>query len=373
MRRPTPDSVTFRLATAEDAAVETFDNTKLTAGATCPTWGITRYQMHKTVAQSSRAMALECGSVMHDAFAMIRLVQLLHDFNNIAGRDPAIGKALFQFHGLRMFKQERLMQILEQASGNGEFSPSDNVKIYATRAAVAVLETSDYYDDPSDKKRTIANMEDSLFAYVSKWDWKQPIWVRDITDPTSDVGIEIPFDLLVTWQFGDAVKQRRFTGKIDGIRVVNGVVRLEENKTASRLNEAWSQPFYLNSQPTGYMMAASVFSGETIRQARIMGLCIPLPKSYDAGGYLEFTVHRTDNHITDWLRWFDFIASSVYEDFAYNPSEAPRFTHSCGRYFRPCSMIPFCDVDEAEQKLMLDEMITEEWSPLADEGEKAND
>ena len=38
---------------------------------------------------------------------------------------------------------------------------------------------------------------------------------------------------------------------------------------------------------------------------------------------------------------------------------------SCNRYFRPCSFIPFCDADPAEQQRIVDEMGYDEWSPLA--------
>jgi hypothetical protein len=38
-----------RMATDADLALEAFDHTKLAAINTCPTWGILRYQMHKSV------------------------------------------------------------------------------------------------------------------------------------------------------------------------------------------------------------------------------------------------------------------------------------------------------------------------------------
>ena len=232
-----------------------------------------------------------------------------------------------------------------------------------------MLGTSGYYDDPNDKKRTLSNMEDAALAYISNWDWRHRIWVRDVTDPTSDVRIEIPFDLLVSWTRDDMTKiSRRFTGKIDGIREYkqdDGTFRktLEENKTAARLNDAWALPFDLNSQPTGYMIAASVFIGDDVRAAKIMGLSIPLPKTRDYGGILEPLVRRKDHHILDWLRWFDEMASG-YERLRNNPYEATRYTHSCGRYFRPCMFIPFCDNDQDEQRQMVEEMVTDEWSPL---------
>jgi hypothetical protein len=47
-----------------------------------------------------------------------------------------------------------------------------------------------------------------------------------------------------------------------------------------------------------------------------------------------------------------------------NPYDAPKYTHSCNRYFRPCAFIPFCDADDEEQHTIVQEMETDEWSPL---------
>ena len=75
--------VDARLATEADADLPAFDNTKLTAINQCPTWGIVRYGLHKTMSGGGRAMALEAGSACHEVFAALRLWQLLyHDVNN---------------------------------------------------------------------------------------------------------------------------------------------------------------------------------------------------------------------------------------------------------------------------------------------------
>ena len=53
-----------------------FDNTKLVALNTCPTWGIIRYEHHRTYLSGNRAMALEAGGAAHQAFAAVRLCDL---------------------------------------------------------------------------------------------------------------------------------------------------------------------------------------------------------------------------------------------------------------------------------------------------------
>src|SRR4030095_15268438 len=53
-----------------------FDNVNITAVATCPTFGIMRYEHHKVYASNRRAMALEAGLAAHEAFASVRLGDL---------------------------------------------------------------------------------------------------------------------------------------------------------------------------------------------------------------------------------------------------------------------------------------------------------
>ena len=352
------NKVSFRLATPEDAHLPTYDNTKLVAYNTCPTWGIMTYAMHKKMPGAGRAMPLECGSVMHEMFSWVRLCSLEEQITN-----PLACVAAIQFHGIRLFGAERLATILDQTQG------IKNKVDRCKAGAIAVLETSGYYDDPTDKKRTLTNMIECALAYIDKWKWDAPVWMRDVDNPCGDVGIEIPFDIVVSI-FTDKSddenlyhKQFRYTGKIDGIRIHNGVITLEENKTAARLNDAWSMGFAMASQVTGYCIAASVFTGEQVRNADVMGLSIPLPKSYDYGGIVREPVSRQDYHFKQWVTWALHTIDG-YDTNEGNPYDAPKYTHSCSRYFRPCSLLPFCDSERSDQEITVNEMVTEEWSPL---------
>ena len=346
----------FRLATEQDADLETYDHTKLSAINTCPTWGILRYGMHKAMPTSGRALALEAGSAMHECFAFIRLVSLMEQYDGNA----AFQDKLWYYHGTRLFGGERLEHI-----GNQIEDATDVIEV-AKRGSVAVLDTSGYYDDPRDKRRTLSNMEECIYAYINRWNWQHRVWIRDDTDPTSDVGIEIPFDVvceiktpaLYTIKF-------RLTGRVDGIHW-NGREQLtiHDNKTASRLNDAWSMSFLLSHQITGYCVAASVFAQHPVHNAEVLGLAIPLPRTYDFGGYIREPVTRHEWHYSRWIDWLvhTITLARHYEGDPYN---APKYTHSCNRYFRPCSFIPFCDADPVEQQRIVEEMVDSEWSPLS--------
>ena len=347
-------SVSLRLATPEDAHLPTYDNTKLQAANTCPTWGIVRYQMHKTFQNNSRAMALEAGQAMHELFAAARLYQL--HFHQ------GCSEELFHHHGVRLFNKDRFDGMLEELRHEDDRDRFLNFSLQA-------LYSSGFYDDPSDNRRTMTKLEEAGILYLDRWDHKRnPIWVRDMEDPKSDVGIEIAFDIVIEFTLEDDsgtqfTKEVRFTGKLDGLHIRDSVMTVGENKTAARIDEAWRMSFEMSSQVTGYCLSASVWSGLPVNKAIIWGLAIPTPKAYDNGLTLEY-VNRYNHHFERWFEWF-LHTVELYERYENDPIKAPKYTHSCNRYFRPCSLIPFCVADDEDQLATLEEeMVTEEWNPL---------
>jgi hypothetical protein len=347
----------FRMATQADAHLETYDHTKLSAVNTCPTYGIVRYQMHRKMPGEGRAMALEAGTAMHQVFAFVRLVSIMNQMDD-EDKPAEFVNGLWRHHGARLFGAERLEQIHDQ------IKDSEDVADMCKRGAVAVLDTSGFYDDPRDKRRTLSNMEECAYAYINRWRWDHPVWMRDVADPTADVGIEIPFDLVVSIS-GDRQLQFRLTGRIDGIHW-DALRRLtiHDNKTASRLGDAWTMAQQTNHQYTGYCVAASVFAQHPVNNCDVLGLAIPLPRTYDFGGFIREPMSRHPYHIDRWVQWLVHTISltRAYEN---DPIGAPKYTHSCNRYFRPCSLIPFCYADDDEQRQILQEMVHDEWSPLA--------
>ncbi len=353
---PNDYSCECRMATPQDDALETYDHTKLSAINTCPMWGILRYQMHKAVPATGRAMALEAGSAMHEVFSFVRLYSLVQQLRDEGKPEDFIAQ-LHEYHGTRLFGAERLEYIVKQAHA------SNDVGEMCKRGSIAVLDSGGFHDDPRDKRRTMSNLEEASFAYINRWRFDHRVWMRDDSDPTTDVGIEIPFDIVVTIHGMDML-QFRLTGRIDGIHY-DGLQRLtvHDNKTASRLNDAWSMSQQINHQYTGYCVAASVFTQQVVSNAEVLGLAIPLPRTYDFGGFMKEPMQRHQHHIKRWLAWLvhTIRLANLYHD---DPINAPKYTHSCNRYFRPCSLIPFCYGDDNEQQQFMEEMVTDEWSPL---------
>lgn len=355
---PKIKSVSFQLAGKEHAHIPAYDNTKLVAMNTCPAWGTVRYGLHKRMPGSGRSMPLEAGHAMHEVFAWVRWCTLMRQ--GFETHEHAI--SLCDYHGFRLFGEDRYKEIMNRAPLDA--TAPDWIQ-WCKQGALIVLETGAFYDDPSDRRRTLSNLEECALAYIDRWDWTSPVWIRDLDDPQSDVGIEINYNLLVTIEFENGYIQiTRHTGIVDGIHVPKGVVTLGENKTASRLNDAWSMSFALATQVTGYCIAASTFTETDVRHAIIHGLSIPLPRNYDFGGIVREYVTRRDYHFTRWIEWYARTVAE-YETYVNAPLTAPMFTHSCNRYFQPCSFIPLCDNTDEERQRVLSEMVKDVWSPLA--------
>jgi hypothetical protein len=342
------------MASGEDLALECYDHTKLSAVNTCPTYGVLRYQMNLRMPGDGRSMALEAGSALHECFAFVRLVSLIEQLTH-EGKPKAFVDAVWSHHGIRLFGKERLEAIshaVEQA---------DDVIDLCKRGSITVLDSGGFHDDPRDRRRTLSNLEECIYAYVNRWRFDHIVWMRDRDDPTSDVGIEIPFDVVVNIP---TKMQFRLTGRIDGIHYASdGKLAIHDNKSASRLGEAWSMAQQVSHQFTGYCVAASVFTKDSVRNVEVHGLAVPLPKTYDFGGVTREVMRREDHHFTRWLAWLVHTVEMTRK-YANDPYNAPKFTHSCSRYFRPCIFVPFCVADDEEQKLIVSELVFDEWTPL---------
>jgi hypothetical protein len=352
-------SLDTRMATDEDKHLPTYDHTKLSAINTCPTWGILRYSHHKKMPGSPRAMPLDAGSAAHEAFSAVRLYQ----YKNFQAHTE-VQRANTDFHAKRLFGEQRANDI------NSVLSSSSTHRTNCINYAIKTLESGDFYDDITDRGRTISNISESLIAYVDNYDMERyPIWIRDPKDPETDVGIEIPFDVVVhiKYQINHDIEQdliARFTGILDGLHWNKEELIIIEEKTGATLNNSWLSQWILSHQITGYCIATSTFTNIPCKNALVSGMRIPIGKVPSEGIRREY-VNRSDLLFEKWANWF--ITSVQMENtWIDNVEQAPMYTHSCNRYFRSCSFLPFCSEDSVENKLsIIKEMENDEWNPLA--------
>lgn len=333
------------------SGVKMYDYTALTAIDTCPTFGVLRYGLHKTdmpMATGGRSMAIEAGKACHDYYAALRMWTLREQ----ASSNLELVK--IARHGQKLFGDARWASMLEQPQDTG------NAVNNATLFALEALYTSGFYDDPDDKRRTMQNLEVACMAYTDRYfQSDMPVLVRD-----DFIGVECPFVLEVTMQHAGADWRRRayYCGRIDGVQIWGDKIVVCENKSASRIGDAWRTSFAISHQVTGYTIAGSCMLGEVIDTAFVMGMQIPPTKDVYSGVAFEILT-RTESDRLRWCEWF-FHGVAKYEQNMQDVTRAPRYSHSCNRYFHACQFIPFCASAREEQTEMIEAMHTDEWSPL---------
>lgn len=347
-------SVRVYLTEEKDKDLDAYDHTCLSNVNMCPTWGILRYVHHKTLSASSRALALEAGSAAHDGFAALRLFQL-HHFD----KHPELA----EHHGKRIFTPPRWKAICDAGKR------ATDLRTQAINVTSEALYTGEFYDDPSDRRRTTANLEEMLMAYVDRWDFERfPVWVRDPSDPTSDVGVEVPFDMVVEFTMEDGtILKYRFIGKIDGIHTEiaqDDRVVLHENKTAARMDDAWKNAFHMSHQVTGYLFALALWCKQHVDKAYILGTQLPLPRVISEGMYIN-RYARESHMFAHWFEWF-FHTVQIIHQYKDDILTTPRYSHSCNRYFRSCSFLPICTAPDDEKLEIIEGMEEDRWSPLDD-------
>jgi hypothetical protein len=304
--------------------------------------------MQRQYPQRGRALALEAGEAMHQFFAAMRVWQL-HFVDKLP--DHAMSA------GLRIFGEARwrdIWKIIKKEKGT--FNQLGTL-------ATEVLRTSGYYDDPNDDIRTLSNMETAsvvyareTYPYLEQW----PIWVADPKAPEKAIGVEQIFDVVLEYDDG---KRIRYIGTLDGIlrnTVKKGRVTMAENKTASRLDRAWIESFKMRHQVTGYMACGQALFGVEMWHARIYG-CKIKPTYRGEDVHIEPVV-RDQASINHWANWV-YNQVEIFETYQHNWEQAERRTHSCNRYFRPCTLIPFCADTVEGRAEQYSQMVTAQASP----------
>jgi len=350
----TDDSIHIRWTKLSEANLFAYSHSKVEAILTCPVWGIIRYVKNLYYPNAQRAMALEAGGAMHDVFAACRLWQLL--------RLQSLPEH-FIHHGHRLFGEERFTRCWKDYGGK-ETDYRDELINFCFN----ILNSGEFYDDTDDNIRTLSNMETTVIRYV---DWRMPqfernpIWVEDVNDATKRVGIEVTFDVIIAYR-GKSV---RYIGTIDGIITplnanpsypVLGEAYIDENKTASRLDETWRKSYMVKSQPTGYIAIARMITSLVVSKVRMIGVKIKQTRSSeDLRAFIE---DREDYQMIKWVQSL-FHAHEIVERYEADPLQAPQYTHSCSRFFRPCSFIDLCAASPEDQQDIYQSMVPGRLSP----------
>jgi hypothetical protein len=295
---------------------------------------------------------------MHDVFAACRFFDLI---NSRPPADAASQKRIDDY-AVKLFATVENPDRWWTASRYLASSEDDETK--CMQMCLNLLETSGYHDDPRDTKRTQSNLENAAINYVQRYPLGR--FIPIMTDKV--IGVEVPFDVtLFDTTEGDGY---RFIGRVDGVcydtlRPSSKVPEIHENKTGSRIDTVWSNSFDTSHQVTGYCLAMSCILDMDIRNCTMWGLQLPVPKSSMYGdGTLRYPTTRDEHSYSEWEQWVQHTLTIIltYKD---DPTNSPMYTHSCNRYFRSCSFIPFCtETRDQREHIFKHEMVTERWSPL---------
>jgi hypothetical protein len=331
--------------------LKAYSNSRLESVNQCPMWGVISSQ--RRYDSSARSMALEAGEVMHQVFATTRVWQL---YNVDSKRQHAM------YTGERIFGYKRWHDCLDQVKGLNPKKQDEREHLLELN--FAILASSGFVDNPDDQVRTLENMQLATICYVDECLPKMENWaiyVEDDKDPRSFVGIEQVFDVVITFEDG---KEIRYIGTVDGLVhhiKFNGAPVMDENKTAARLDAGWRAKWELSHQISGYCFAASVIFGFPIVRSRVTGVKIkPTHRGEDV--YVVEPLVRDEETFEAWAAWFRHTVD-MYEQYVGDFERAPRYTHSCNRYFRPCALIPFCCDSKEGRQIQFQEMIPADKSP----------
>lgn len=316
--------------------------------ATCPRWGIIHNVQHKRFVTGYRQMALEAGSLMHDVFAAFNLFHVMVE-------QTLPGHA--EFHGNRLFPEGRYNAInFKEAERRWQDRPNKGFEYLV----YSVIGSSDYYDDPNDRNRTLANLEhvglelghhylSNLAAYS--------IHIDDASDPTAAIGIEKSLDVVFTaYMSDDSIRQFRFIGLADALyhNPVTSIVALGEYKTTSSMNDGWREAFRTRHQLSAYYGALHAYFENIKGDIILTGSTIPVRKTTTP--VMTFAEGRDVQSVRNFITTALFAMDVATQHPGIEAVNAPMFTHSCNRYFRPCSMLDLCTAADEDRGIIWEQM-----------------
>ena len=280
----------MKIKATTDKTLPWIDYSSLSAVNTCPRWGIIHSIKGKRLPSGvERVLPLEAGRAMHDVFAMCRIFDLI--ISRRLQKDEATLERVHDY-ATKLFATMQVPKRWEQAltyMDNGE-----DLETKCMQMCLNLLDTAGYYDDPSDSKRTQANLESAAISYVQRY--PQGRFLPIVTDTL--IGVEVPFD--VTVANDDDSPVIRFVGRVDAVcmdtlRPSSTVPEVHENKTGSRIDTVWSSSFDTSHQVTGYCVAMDCLLELPVRNVIMWGLQLPVPKtsSYHGDGIMRYPTSVT--------------------------------------------------------------------------------
>lgn len=200
---------------------------------------------------------------------------------------------------------------------------------------IAALFLATYPHDPDDIRdpRTRLRGLQLLAAYLNKWR----------REPFRVLAVEVPFEI-------ELEPDLQYVGKIDLLAEQDGLAYPLDHKTTSRTGYLFDAQFKLSVQITGYVVIASVITGQPIHKATINSIRVSGKIDPD-DSFARLDTSRTPEDIAEWERGIRDVHRLITEFREHGfPKAAP---YACVAYNRLCEYYQLCTAGAATREHLL--------------------
>lgn len=194
--------------------------------------------------------------------------------------------------------------------------------------------------------KNVGSLERAIRFYFEQW----PLGEDGLT-PVSG-GIEWSFSVLLPIAHPETGKPLVYVGRVDMVATdAQGRIYCVDEKTASRLGEAWDMKWDMDTQMTGYIWAQQELIdrhkyGEDVEvQALVRGISI----LKDGFGHVEIPIVRSQWFIEQWYNQLLRDVRKMVWAYERGVWDMAMHENACVQYMRRCDYMPLCCSPNAEQ------------------------
>lgn len=213
-------------------------------------------------------------------------------------------------------------------------------------------------DMPEGLAKNADTLIGALFAYFIEYplasDFLKPYKQADADSSCIEFTFSIPLDIRHPTT-GDPIL---YGGRFDMLAQRDGVLFVEDDKTASQLGSQWMRNWLLDSQFTGYCWAAHQY-GFPVAGAIIRGVSI-LKNGF---GHAQSIVYRPDWQLERWLETTTTLIQQMILMWERNSHYPVLDKHACNSY-GGCGFHQLCESPNPESWIAMD-FEPRIWSPTS--------
>lgn len=211
------------------------------------------------------------------------------------------------------------------------------------------------FTPPDASPKTAERMAGALEFYVSEHPLADD-YVKPYIDSSGKAALEFTFAISLPINHPDTGEPLIYAGRFDMLAVMNDMLCIYDDKTASQLGASWSSKWRINSQFTGYTWAAKQY-GFNVESVVVRGVSI-LKTQY---GKAEVVTFRPQ-----WMldRWYAQLLTEIQRMVdMYKAGAFPlAMADACASY-GGCMFVDLCDKQNPETWID-SQFVVREYDPL---------